>query len=467
MSTDLRPYLPQSALKFVEFTQGLWRTLWERADQESESSSEIQLRVFGLVRGRLTCQGPVEKGWVRCLELLLERRLIERCQELWSGSKAERTEGLKEILATDSLQRCEGESWEIRLSGQAKEFFEVGSLNWCSSVEGQPDLKSIEACLESEAARLLVQLKSEDYSSLLGVFGHHVGTLFKTSGAMTVWSLPDPGDDPTRRVLDKLLPIWGVSQAISLHKKQGEKGWKELLRDWVDPGWTQRNDLPEAVQQSLLSLALYVYAHGVDEPPFLPWVVHLPDGRQARWLWATADAVESGVPEELIEEALPEQTPDKVEVESQTHRLVSLPPLADNPILFDKTLALSIGLFEVLSNLRKYPEARGAGREDRADLAQLQDEERQVDLTILEKEKSTTLRIVQPVVVLPNGEIPISRSVERIRGLERSLLNGIIETSRAEVHGKTSIDYVVKMRQEWTYHWGELLEEWECHVNSD
>ena len=174
------------------------------------------------------------------------------------------------------------------------------------------------------------------------------------------------------------------------------------------------------------------------------------------------------MPDELIEKATTTvaKAPEKVEVESQTHRLVTLPPLADNPILFDKTLALTIGLFEMLSNLRKYPEARGAGREDRMDLAQLPEAERQVDIYCKHVEGSTILEIHQPVVTLPDGGIPMSRSVDRIQGLERSLLKGIIESGKAEVMGETSVSYVVKTKQTWTYHWKRLLEEWECHVNS-
>ncbi|MCA9795085.1 MAG: hypothetical protein KC910_24925 [Candidatus Eremiobacteraeota bacterium] len=451
--------LPPSCPQLLEYAEGKWRP-WLADGPQVEGGKE--LRVFGTVRGKAA--GELGSAAHRSLELLLEYRTQERARAFLADRDFDAC--LRELLAAEEI---EAGDHRLALGPQAAQLFERHQVRYRLECQGEPEDARLVEWLEQESRRSLPALQGDEYSSLLGVFGHHVGTLFKTSGAMTIWSQPDNGYDPTRRVLDKLLPIWGVSQAISLHKKQGEKGWQELLRDWVDPAWVGREDLAEQVRRSILSLALYVYAHGVDEPPFMPWVVHQPDGMQARWLWATAETVASGVPSELIEKATataPKQAAEKVEVESQTHRLVTLPPLADNPILFDKTLALTIGLFEMLSNLRKYPEPRGAGREDRRDLADLSQAERQVDLYCREKDGSTVLEILQPVVTLPDGGVPVSRSVDRIRGLERSLLKGIIETGKTEVVGKMSVPHVVKTRQTWTYHWSKLLEEWKCHVNS-
>lgn len=54
---------------------------------------------------------------------------------------------------------------------------------------------------------LIVQQAAE-YSNLLGVFGHHVGTLFKTSGALKLWADPQQAPE-VRHALNNLLPIWG------------------------------------------------------------------------------------------------------------------------------------------------------------------------------------------------------------------------------------------------------------------
>ena len=167
------------------------------------------------------------------------------------------------MLPTERLRLGEAATATIELGPHASKFFKSDRVGWDLSLPGEPELERLNSWLERECASAVAGLEGNEYSSLLGVFGHHVGTLFKTSGAMTIWSQPDTGYDPTRRVLDKLLPIWGVSQAISLHKKQGEKGWKELLRDWVDPKLAKSDTLPEQVRRSILSLCLYVYAHGV------------------------------------------------------------------------------------------------------------------------------------------------------------------------------------------------------------
>ena len=261
---------------------------------------------------------------------------------------------------------------------------------------------------------LIVQQAAE-YSNLLGVFGHHVGTLFKTSGALKLWGDPEQPAE-VRQVLDNLLPIWGVSQAISLHKKQGEHDSRQLPPDWLLPQPHQRCSQAELVS-SLESLVAYVY-HGQSEPPFLPWQLH--------------------------------QGP----IEPMPLR--SLPPLNDNPMVFDKTLALTIGLIEMLSNLRKYPLARGAGREDRRELAELSEAERSVFITCGADQHTAWVQIDQPVVTTGEGQIPQSRSLERIRALETRLLKGLVETGLAQQRGPTSQEHIVRVAQRWTYYWGRL-----------
>lgn len=258
--------------------------------------------------------------------------------------------------------------------------------------------------------------QASEYSSLLGVFGHHVGTLFKTSGALELWSNPNR-DPEVGRVLDRLLPIWGISQAIALHKKQGEQDWQNLIGGWVDPGWAESE---EEVCRSVRDLVRYLHGSGPDAP-FLPWFL---DG----------------------EAMLFEPTP-----------LPTLPPLADNPILMDKTLALTIGLVEMLNNLRKYPEARGAGREDRRELMELAEDERRVQFAVWNESDTAVLEFVQPVVTTGDGSIPRSRSLERIRALETRLLHGLVETGEAEWLEATSLPHIVKIRQRWSYRWKRLL----------
>lgn len=273
----------------------------------------------------------------------------------------------------------------------------------------------IDVMAELVGHHLIIEQASE-YSSLLGVFGHHVGTLFKTSGALELWSNPKRDPD-VGRVLDRLLPIWGISQAIALHKKQGEQDWQNLLGGWVDPHWTGPE---EEICQALADMVRYLHGSSPDAP-FLPWF--------------------------LEGEAMP----------CQATPVRSLPPLADNPILMDKTLALTIGLVEMLNNLRKYPEARGSGREDRRELMELAEKERRVQFRIWNESGAVLLEVVQPVVTTGEGSIPRSRSLERIRALETRLLHGLVETGDPEVVEATSLPHIVRIRQRWTYRWRLLL----------
>lgn len=275
------------------------------------------------------------------------------------------------------------------------------------------DLEEVAAIIDLVAElvghHLVVQQASE-YSNLLGVFGHHVGTLFKTSGALRLWS--DRSQSPeVRRVIHNLLPVWGVSQAISLHKKQGEQG--QLPADWVIAGWNE----PAAILESLRAFI----ANQMTEEPFLPWFLE-----GARLLPG-----ERG--------------------------LLSLPPLNDNPVVLDKTLALTIGLLEMLNNLRKYPEARGAGREDRRELNELPEQERRVDLICVLENGSAVVQLEQPVVTTGESGIPQSRSLDRIRALEGRLLGGLVETGKPEKVGETSLPHIWRIRQRWVYYWGRLV----------
>jgi len=267
---------------------------------------------------------------------------------------------------------------------------------------------------------IVIQQGSE-YSSLLGVFGHHVGTLFKTSGALQLWSNPETQGE-VKQVLDHLLPIWGISQAISLHKKRGEKAHKALLESWV----AQPDVKPDDLQRALQSMVSYVY-HAPRTEPFLRWESN-----------GEAPQKDSG--------------------------LQTLPPLDDVPQLFDKTLALTIGLLEMLNNVRKYPSDRGSGREDRKDLAELDPKDRVVRVTCSVLQSEAFIEVIQPTVTAPDGSIPRSRSLQRIRALENSLLGALVGTEPEIVVGQTSVSHVVLVKHRWTYRYRQLIEDWRTHV---
>jgi hypothetical protein len=280
----------------------------------------------------------------------------------------------------------------------------------------------VDLVCEMVGHHIVIQQGSE-YSNLLGVFGHHIGTLFKTSGALQLWS--DPTTEPkVKDVLGHLLPVWGISQAISLHKKRGEKAHKELLATWVKNPKVN----PESLREALTALVSYTY-HANAEDSFFPWII---DGKP--------------VP--------------------KVSGLRSLPPLDDVPGIFDKTLALTVGLLEVLTNVRKYPPSRGSGREDREDLGELEPEERIVKLRIDLQPDAVNLEILQPVVTAPDGTIPRSRSLERIRALEQSLLGGLVGTHPEEIQQQTSTPFVVLLKHQWSYKFGQLQTDWRQAVGS-
>lgn len=348
----------------------------------------------------------------------LRRELLERTFE--EGSTVTYVSEDRSALPSDSGTLSAQVTWTVACPLRVLETRFVLCAFGASYFEDPERLEEVAAVVdvvgEMVGHHLAVE-RAAEYGSLLGVFGHHVGTLFKTSGALSLWS---ESEGRTRRVLDNLLPIWGISQAISLHKKQGEKEWAELLATWVDPGGAEAADLEGRVAASLRALVGYV--HQGEEPPFLSWSL---DG----------EPLTGG-------------------------RLASLPPLADNPVLFDKTLALTIGLVELLTNLRKYPEPRGSGREDRRELAELHPAERRVEIFVRGEDGEAVVEVIQPVVTDPGGGIPRSRSLERIRSLEVALLRGLVETGQCERVGKTSLPHVVRTRQRWVYRWGRLLGEW-------
>lgn len=348
----------------------------------------------------------------------------------------------REAVQTNQTVTYLHESEEIAMEGGPEQTL-LPSYNWtiacpvnglekaqyllCVSGMGAVKLRTLEdrATLVDLVGELvghhIVIRQGSEYSSLLGVFGHHVGTLFKTSGALQVWSAPDTSSE-VKRVLDHLLPIWGISQAISLHKKRGEKAHKALLETWVKNPAVD----PAGLKRALEAMVAHVY-HSPADPAFLPW--RLNDAE-----------VPSG------------------------EGLLSLPPLDDVPHLFDKTLALTIGLLEMLNNVRKYPSATGSGREDRRDLKELSAEERVVRVYCEVDHQSAHIEVYQPTVTAPDGSIPRSRSLHRIRALEHSLLGALVGTEPEMAVDTTSSPSIVIVKHRWTYRFGQLLEDWRAHV---
>jgi len=366
------------------------------------------IEVQGAVQRMLDHQGTVRESLPDSLvhQALEQRSTVTSVQQADVDDLDKTVAALSRWLVVSPLHGLESSTYILSASGSG--YLEREDLEEVAAI--------IDLVAELVGHHLVVQQASE-YSNLLGVFGHHVGTLFKTSGALRLWN--DRTQSPeVRGVIHHLLPIWGVSQAISLHKKQGEQG--VLPAEWLTPGWEQGPRLAAAILDSLRSLVGYLHSSVPSEPPFLPW-------------WLEGQALD-------LEEC----------------RLLSLPPLNDNPVVLDKTLAVTIGLVEMLNNLRKYPEARGAGREDRRELNELPEEERRVHFRCFLEEETAVVELTQPVVTTGDGSIPQSRSLDRIRALEGRLLGGMVETGRPHQLAETSQPHIVRIAQRWTYFWGRL-----------
>ena len=80
--------------------------------------------------------------------------------------------------------------------------------------------------------------------------------------------------------------------------------------------------------------------------------------------------------------------------------------------------------------------------------------------------KEAAVEVIQPVVTASGGQIPKSRSLERIRALEQSLLGAIVGTEAETVCGTTSSEYVVRIRHRWVYRYGQLLKDWRDHFDA-
>ena len=285
----------------------------------------------------------------------------------------------------------------------------------------------------------------DQYGKLLGVFGHHTGTLFKTSGAFQVWQNAGQDIAPTaleaKRVLDRLLPIWGISKAISLVQKQSWDDELPMPESWFDKQTLQRSpeEIGRGIEDAVRALVRYVFEHGQDDAPFLTWVLVRNGEREPDWVW------------------------------DEDHRerkamIETLPPFADDPIVLDKTLAATIGLFEMMVNLRKYPPPRGPGRSVRKLLARLAPEDREVVMDMRTEQGVLRLSVEQPIVLDAGGNIPASRSLERIRLYERQCLRGYVATSALEMRRTTSHPRAIRVWREWVFRWEPFLDRFRRYM---
>ena len=162
-----------------------------------------------------------------------------------------------------------------------------------------------------------------------------------------------------------------------------------------------------------------------------------------------------------------EREPDWVWDEDHRERkamIETLPPFADDPIVLDKTLAATIGLFEMMVNLRKYPPPRGPGRSVRKLLARLAPEDREVVMDMRTEQGVLRLSVEQPIVLDAGGNIPASRSLERIRLYERQCLRGYVATSALEMRRTTSHPRAIRVWREWVFRWEPFLDRFRRYM---
>lgn len=302
-----------------------------------------------------------------------------------------------------------------------------------------PPERAYHRLVEVKLQDIAIKATSEmdlQYGRLLGVFGHHSGSLFKASGAFHIWAACNRGETPTRHetkhMLDKLLPVWGISQAISLIQKVDEESGLTVPESWIDRKWLESPELGNQASVAINQLVRYVYDNATNDPPAMPWIIcsHHDTLQNIGW----------------------NDDPDH-----RTSTLHTLPPFLDDPIIYDKTLALTIGLFEMVNNARKYPPMRGWGRSVRKALDKLPHWEQVVAVNIKELPGEIAVILEQPLLMGVDGAIPSSRSLDRIRIFEYQCLRGLVATGELEQCGTTSNPHIVRARQRWTFRWGELL----------
>jgi len=278
---------------------------------------------------------------------------------------------------------------------------------------------------------------SRQYGRLLGIFGHHVGNIFKASELLALRTSLERGDVPSidhlKVVVSNILPVWGLSSAVSLVQKGGPSGASSIPSEWVDPLWLERRDIGSCIQDAVLSILHYIFEHSCSYSPFLPWVVESASEAQ-EWSW-------------------------NPNFQDRTSRLASLPPFRDKELLFEKTLTATIGLFEMAINLRKYPNPEGAGVSTRRYLLLIPEEQRRVYVKIILSEGVLRIEFEQPVVLLSDYSLPQSASLEKIRSFERQFFGGLITSQELTRSGDTSVDWIVRAVQCWEFRWSDLLIE--------
>jgi hypothetical protein len=331
-----------------------------------------------------------------------------------------------------------GVRWELLYSKRLGSF-----LSWLDQKE---EAKLFEETYHNQIEVALMALPSMveqrlgvEYGQLMNMFGHHIGSLFKTSGVMNLREAYDrdcsPDHSEVRQVIDKLLPIWGVSRAVSLLKRQKteNEAWK-IYKEWINADWVRNNGAGPELPGAILNLIRYVFDFASDQEPELDWIVLHPDGRRDRWEWQENNA-------------------------NRTTRLSPLPCFVDEAIVFDKTLAITIGLFEMVTNIRRYPKRDAAGREDLKLLEALSPKEREVYVEYSDKDGVFAVSLEQPCTE-PHQE---SVSLKLITPIEGRLFDGLIQTEQFTKMGETSSERVNRYRQTWTFSWQKLKDRYNSH----
>ena len=171
-----------------------------------------------------------------------------------------------------------------------------------------------------------------EHGRILRTYGHQIGTLMKTSGMLWLRNQlvmeREYTDNQVRLVLENMLSVWGLTRSLSLVKRFGAP---RFWRDSIDEAALFDESMARKVEEAVLDIIRYFYLNPKEtKPPFFQWTIHWSEGIEA----LKPDDPRMG------QAALPK----------------SLQPFIDEPQMHDLTLAWTMGLVEVLRNMRKYPD---------------------------------------------------------------------------------------------------------------
>lgn len=305
-----------------------------------------------------------------------------------------------------------------------------------------------------DVALTATEFLNQEHWRILEVLGHHTGNLFKASGAINLINSYNRRQhvegEAAVRSLKALMPIWGIASAISFIQKKdvgsqnggaykpGNIQHDTTLRVWLKEEAVHKPEaeLGREVYDVIVNLVRYVYDSSSAGEPFLKWIVEPPAGIDSTVLigeWGPADG--------------------------RVGELKSLPYFNDVPGLFDKTSAITLGLFEMVRNIRAYPDRSVASGLDIAEeLGLLQPAEKTVRVRCRIAGSEFELACEQPVL-LREGHIPDSETLRKIRDVESTGFEGWVRTGRLLKHAKTSRSQIVVGSQAWCFNWQKILGE--------